>query len=235
MIGVFDSGVGGLVSARELAGLLPGEDIVFFADRKNAPYGTKEKDELIRLVKADIKRLSDMGAEKILIACCTASAVYPYLDPLEREISLPIIRPAVSAALAVSDRLAVISTLYTRRSHAFEREARRRSPTASVTEIAVQELVRMVECGARDGALSRECGELLDRLCGELIPPNTGALILGCTHFSHLEGELGKRLPGVKIISPAKEGARELAGLIKSKNQMDKNGRRSFISAVGNK
>ena len=232
MIGVFDSGVGGLVSARELARLLPCEDILFFADRKNAPYGTKEKDELIRLVKADIKRLSDRGAEKILIACCTASTVYPYLDAAEQKISVPIILPAVRAALAVSDEVAVISTLYTKRSHAFLREARRLSPTASVSELAVQELVGMVEGGARDGSVSRECCELLDRLCSELIPRSAGALILGCTHFSHLERELEARLPGVRIISPAIEGARELAQAF-SNEKNNSRGRLIFTSAKG--
>ena len=73
MLGVFDSGVGGLAALRELRRLLPFEDMIYLADKENAPYGTKTEDELVALVREDVKRLRELGAEKILMACCTAS------------------------------------------------------------------------------------------------------------------------------------------------------------------
>ena len=57
MIGIFDSGAGGITAIKELRSRFPSVDICFFADRKNAPYGTKTKKELIKLVKADILKL----------------------------------------------------------------------------------------------------------------------------------------------------------------------------------
>ena len=84
MIGIFDSGVGGLNAFYEVRRGLPYADIAYLADRANAPYGTKPKDELISLVKNDIKRLRELGCRLILIACCTASTVYPELSDDEK-------------------------------------------------------------------------------------------------------------------------------------------------------
>lgn len=228
MIGIFDSGVGGLVSANEVARLLPKEDVIFLADRENAPYGTKTKDELIKLVRADIKRLQDFGAEKILIACCTASTLYQSLTPDERKITVPIIAPAIEAALACTKNISVISTVYTKNSHAFRDEAYRRDRSAHVSEFALQELVGMVEGGCRDGYITKECAELLDSFTREAMPKDTEALILGCTHFSHLELEIAKRIPGVKIISPAKEGAKRVAEYYRKRTKSEGRGRLIF-------
>ena len=118
MIGIFDSGVGGLSAYRELRLLLPRCDIIYLADRRNAPYGTKTKDELIKLVKHDILQLKNMGAEKILVACCTASTVVPHLDFEERRCVLPIIFPAARVAARLA-RVTVIATEHTARSSAF--------------------------------------------------------------------------------------------------------------------
>lgn len=210
MTGVFDSGVGGLAAYRELRLLLPCEDIIYLADRKNAPYGTKTKDELIALTKKDIKRLVEMGAERILIACCTASTVWCELDECERTISTPIITPA-SRVAARGERIAVIATEHTVRSSAFGREIRRVSPTAKIFEQAEQRLVALVEGGCRDGRLSSECLGELERITEWVTDVRADTLVLGCTHFSHLEATLGRMLPDIRIVSPAREGALALA------------------------
>ena len=208
MIGIFDSGVGGLTALYEMRQALARADIVYLADRKNAPYGTKTKEELIRLVTEDIRRLAERGAEKILIACCTASAVWGELPTRERENTVPIIRPAARAAAESARRgVAVIATEATVRLGAFSLEVARINPAIPVNEIAAQELVALVEGGCRDGRVSEKD---LSVLCGVSDKiRNTGAdtLILGCTHFSHLERTLAS-LTGMQTVSPAREGAR---------------------------
>ena len=80
MIGVFDSGIGGLTAINEIRKLNPKADICFFADKENAPYGTKTRTELLGLVKADIEKLAKatipfyivMGLLLIIIAFCPA-------------------------------------------------------------------------------------------------------------------------------------------------------------------
>ena len=108
----------------------------------------------------------------------------------------------------------MIATEHTAKGGFFSREIERLSDSL-VFEFPRQRLVALIEGGCRDGSINRECrGELL-KIKNEIKEVKAEALILGCTHFSHLEGELRAILPGVKIISPAREGARELVRLIK--------------------
>ena len=218
MIGVFDSGVGGICAFREVRRLLPREDIIYLADRKNAPYGTKTKDEIISLTGANIKRLRAMGCERVLIACCTASTVYEELDSEEIKIAMPIIAPAVKLAVEGGRRIAVIATEHTAKCGSFGRETKKISD-CTVYEFAEQNLVRLVEGGCRDGRINAECATELSRICDEVRLADADTLILGCTHFSHLERELARRLPDVRIISPAREGARELVRTIKMRHR----------------
>ena len=136
MIGVFDSGVGGLCAYRQVRMMLPREDMIYLADRRNSPYGTKTPEEIIHLTKKNIKRLRERGADKILIACCSASSIYGMLDTEEQEISTPIITPAVKAALGYK-KIAVIATRHTALSGAFGKEIRGLCD-ADVTEMPEQ-------------------------------------------------------------------------------------------------
>ena len=213
MIGIFDSGVGGICAFRQVRRLMPRADIVYLADRKNAPYGTKTRDEIIALTKADIKRLKAFGADKILIACCTASSVYDLLSEEEKEISLPIIRPAAAKAAKEGKRIAVIATERTVLSGVFEKEIGTLTD-APIIQLAEQNLVALVEGGCRDGRINSECKGEIERISRITRGFGADILILGCTHFSHLEGELQKRC-GIKTVSPAREGARALVKMIK--------------------
>ena len=198
----------------EVRRLLPLEDIIYLADKKNAPYGTKSKEELIELTKKDIKRLCELGADTILIACCTASTVHSCLDGREREISLPIITPAAEVASGFNSVM-VIATKYTAESGAFSKAVSKLSETC-VLEFAEQRLVSLVEGGCRDGLINAECKSEIDRICCTAKELKAEALVLGCTHFTHLEEEFRRRLSGVRIISPAKEGAGALVKRIKA-------------------
>lgn len=209
MIGIFDSGVGGICAYRQVRELIPREDIVYLADRRNAPYGTKTKDEILSFTKKNIKILRNMGARAVLIACCSASSIYHLLDPSEREISTPIITPAAALAAKGGRRIAVIATRHTVREGAFGREIGGFSD-AWVIEMAEQELVSLVERGNRDGRVDPECRDCLSGIARRVREADADTLILGCTHFSHLEGEIGRLLPEVNIISPARVGAIEM-------------------------
>ena len=103
MIGVFDSGVGGFLAVRHLRALLPRADILCLADRKNAPYGTKERKEIINFAERNIERLFKLGANRILIACCTASSAHRALTQRAQDISVPIIRPTAERAVELTD------------------------------------------------------------------------------------------------------------------------------------
>lgn len=204
MIGVFDSGRGGLAALGEIRRALPHADVVYLADRKNAPYGTKSRGELIRLVSRDIERLMQIGAQKILIACCTASTVYPYLDEKYRRVSVPIINPTARLAARKSGGcVTVFATRATVASGAFSEELHSFVPSLSVKEIEAQGLVSLVESHARETAVSAE----VKRLIG-LMPDGCDTVVLGCTHFSFAKkifsGLLGKE---ISVIDSAAVGA----------------------------
>ena len=212
MIGVFDSGVGGLTALFELRRLLPHTDMIYLADREHAPYGTKSEDEILALSESCIERLVGAGAEKILIACCTASTLHSRLTDRARRITTPIILPAARAAKKKSrGKIAVIATEATVRSHAFRR-AILDEVRCEVAEYATQERVSMVEGGASDRKpLTLGERSTLSRLLAPIKASRADTLILGCTHFPHLQGHIAAMLPGVNLISPSREGALEIA------------------------
>lgn len=216
MIGIFDSGVGGICAYNRVRELMPYEDIVYIADRKNAPYGTKSEEEIKKLTEKNIEILRTLGASEVLIACCSASSVYHLLSEEARAIATPIIRPAVLEAVG-GRRIAVIATRHTATSGAFSRECARVSD-AVVFEFDEQALVTLVEAGNRDGHITPLCRDYLRGVADRVSEASADTLILGCTHFSHLEGEIGRLLPKVKIISPARVGAEEIVRKINSRS-----------------
>ncbi len=209
MIGVFDSGAGGALTVGLLRKLSPLTDIAFLADRKNAPYGTRSEDEVASLAKRSIARLRALGAERILIACCTASSVYERLGDCERAVSLPIIEPtaARAARLSKSGRIGVLATERTVKSRAFSRAILRHLPSAFVTEIPASPLVPLIEGGMRDGNITEDRYGLLLGLLSPFMKERTDTLVLGCTHFPYIMETVARLLPSVEIISSAHEGA----------------------------
>ena len=212
MIGVFDSGSGGLTAISEIRKLAPNADICFFADRKNAPYGTKTKGELIRLVKTDIKILERCKVDKILMACCTASTVYPCLPKNMRRIAVPIIEPTAREAARVtkSGKVGVIATDATVASGAFTSELGRYKSVLSVREIRAQKLVALIEGGVTDSTITKSGRRELLRILSPLFEEDIDTLILGCTHFPHLEEEIARCFPSLKIVNPSREGAKKI-------------------------
>ena len=217
MIGIFDSGSGGLATLSELRRLRKREGIIFFPDRDNAPYGTRTPSEIRSLTEAGIDKLVGLGARRVLIACCTASTVYSSLSDRARSLSVPIIAPtAALARQAVADgKIGVIATDATVTSHAFAKHLH----GCEVLEISAQRLVREIEDGARDGEITPELSEYLDTLLTPAVKFGIDALILGCTHFPLLEGEIRRslsRLTDKKIttVSSAYAGALALSEVL---------------------
>ena len=212
MIGVFDSGMGALSAISEIRKLAPQENVCYYCDRKNAPYGTKSKSELISLIERDVEILRNNGADKILMACCTASTVYDYLKEDTRRVCTPILLPTARRAsqLTKNGRVGVIATHATVRSKAFSRLLYSYPGVEFVIEKEAQMLVSLVEGGARDENITREEKGVISGILSRFDGENIDTLILGCTHFPFLEGEISRLLPEVKTVSPSREGAIEI-------------------------
>ena len=123
IIGVFDSGFGGLTVLRELLQHLPAADFLYLGDTAHLPYGSKSQASVTRFTAAAIRMLVDRGADLVVIACNTASALA--LPSLEQESLVPLIgvigpgAQAAAAIVAAGSTALVLATEATVASHAY--------------------------------------------------------------------------------------------------------------------
>lgn len=209
-IGIFDSGLGGLTAVKALAELLPAENLIYFGDSANAPYGTRPREELVGLAKANARFLSGFDCKAILVACGTVSsnameslrAAFPE-TPFFGVIEAPCRR---AAALTKTKRVAVIATEATVRSGAFARELSSQDGDIQVFSDACQSLVPLAEQGCfGGGAPARKAVEA--ELAG-VKRWGPDVLLLACTHFPLFESEISAFLgPEVRLLSVGAEAA----------------------------
>ena len=223
-IGVFDSGLGGLTAAKTLEALLPGENLIYFGDSRNAPYGTRSKPELLALATANAAFLRSFDCKAILIACGTVSS--NVIGPLgERFPGLPlfgVIDAACDAASAIAPagRIAVAATEATVRSGAFERALRARCPAAELFSKPCQSLVTMAE----QGHFSAGDPLAVAAVEEELAPIRAwrpDVLLLACTHFPLFREAIAAYMgPATALLSVGEETAGALAAALKERGAL---------------
>jgi len=202
MLGLFDSGLGGLTVLRAVRARLPNEDIVFLADQAHVPYGDRREENLVDLLHANIAWLEAAGADAIVMACNTSCAIAQRHGwPASSVRVLDLIE---SAALAVTRRgfrrVAVVATAATVRTGAYGRLLRAQAPGMQVTEIAAPALVPLVEAGEIESERARRA---VAAVC-EGVAADCEAVVLACTHFPVLDAHFAAALgPKVARIDPA--------------------------------
>ncbi len=204
MIGVFDSGFGGLVVLREFLRLLPQYDYLYLGDNARIPYGTRSDRVVVRFTEQAVDFLFRLGCHLIILACHTASAkalrtiqqrYLPVHYPRYRVLGVTI--PTVEEALARSrrKRIGVIATEGTVASRSFELELRKLEPAVEVVQQACPLLVPLIEAGEQDW---EGTALILERYLQPLKKAEVDTLILGCTHYSILSGQI-KALMGDEV------------------------------------
>ncbi len=211
-IGIFDSGVGGLTVAEEIMRQLPDEKIVYFGDTARVPYGSKSKDTIIKFSGQIIRYLKTWDVKAIVVACNTASALA--LAEVQKELDIPIvgvIEPGAKVAAEISGngRIGIIGTEGTINSHIHTKLIKAMKPEYEVTEKACPLFVPLVEEGFfLDTNVAYEiAGQYLEVMKEK----DVDTLILGCTHYPFLRETIKNIMgPGVSLVNPAYETAREL-------------------------
>lgn len=210
MIGVLDSGVGGLSVLSEIRTALPRADLLYVADRARSPYGTKSLAE-VEAISIDVAEwLLDRGATCLVVACNTASAAA--LESLrDRYPAVPIVgmEPAVKPAALASrtGKVAVFATAATFQGRLFASVVDRFAEGVEVFTRACPEWVELVESGLVDGPRVEAAVEgALD----PVITRNADVIVLACTHFSFLR-PLIERLSGIEVVDPAAAVAAQTA------------------------
>ena len=214
MIGIFDSGLGGLTALKELRELCPECDIVYFGDTGRVPYGTRSREILYRYADEDIRLLLSKGADRILAACGTVSSVaLPVLEGNYGTKISGVVKPAAKEAVAATKnkKIGVIGTGATISSGAFARQIKNLDADIEVMEVACPLFVPLVE----NGFIGEDC-EITHLAVKEYLSSirdfGADTLILGCTHFpiisSHIRAFLGE---GVTLVNSGSAAARELS------------------------
>lgn len=258
MIGVFDSGFGGLTVHHALVRALPEHDFVYLGDNRNAPYGARSPIEVLNLTCASVERLFVEGCTLVILACNTASVValrwiqQQWLparhghDQIRRNV-IGVVVPTIEAATGIGwteeaganpvkrefGTVAVFATSRTVETACYPLEIRKRAPHMNVVQQACPELAGAIEAGAaRDrlrAMVEGYVGDLLSRLGAA-----PDSVILGCTHYPLVADLFSHALPaGVRMISQPEATATSLKVYLERHPEYDgaRGGQRKFLSS----
>lgn len=224
VIGVLDSGVGGLTVASEIIRQLPKESIYYIGDNKRCPYGPRSVEEVQSFVFEMVEFLKQFPLKALVVACNTAAAAA--LTALQEVLSIPVIgviHPGARAAIKVTkkEKIGVIGTVGTIKSNMYEKALHELDTYLEVYSHACPTLATVVENHLEDTAyVTQQVKQALLPLTKEDID----TLILGCTHYPLLESYIKKELgEDVTIISSAEETAIELSTILQHKGILSDN------------
>ncbi|MFC1599613.1 glutamate racemase [Patescibacteria group bacterium] len=206
MIALFDSGFGGLTVLKPLIKKLPQYDYLYLGDNARTPYGTRSQETVIRYSEQAVEHLFDQGAELIITACNTVSALA--LRHLQQKYKdrkiLGVIRPLVEQAAesTKSKRIGVVGTRGTINSNSYNEELAKLDPKIKVYSQACPLLVPFIEEGWHN---KPEALKILKTYLRPLKSKNTDTLILGCTHYPLMHKYFAKYMgKNVKVPEPGK-------------------------------
>ena len=229
-IGVFDSGVGGLTILKSVMKRLPQYTYVYLGDTAHAPYGDRSQKEVLQFAKEAIDFLFSKNCELVLFACNTVSAealrsiqtTYLHKRYGKEKRVLGVIVPTleVVAENQKHTRVGIIATRATVNSGRFLTELKKIAPKIKIFQQAAPLLVPMIERGEQG---SVEMKKVLRQYLEPLMKKKIDTLVLGCTHYGHIEREI-KRIVGkrVKVISEGPIIAKKLADYLKRHAEMER-------------
>ena len=221
-IGVFDSGLGGLVVTKAFINALPEYDYVYYGDTEHLPYGEKTSGQILSYTIETIKFLISQNCGLIIIACNTATSIalrylqQRFIPSFAPDVKvLGVVIPTVEEALLDNaQKVGVVATNATVRSHIYEQELHKIKPDLEVREIAAPELVPFIEADnfveAKKSAI--EYAKKFE---------DVDSLILGCTHYPLLKEYFREALPKVRIISQDELMGAKLADYLRRHIEID--------------
>lgn len=205
-IAIFDSGIGGLSVLTEVRRILPHEKIIYLADKKRHPFGTRSENEIERITKEIINFLISKNVKLIVIACNTASTAK--LDDLKKEYKIPIIgmiEPEVVSQYIKKFKANVVGLIGTRatvRSRSYDNVIKKLSSEVGLYSKNCSYLIPFIEGGEIEDYNFKE---KLVRCLTPFLKLEIKDLILGCTHFSFIIKKIKDFFGnGIKVIDPSK-------------------------------
>ncbi len=214
MIGVFDSGVGGLTVAKKIIEHLPNRSILYLGDTARVPYGNRSKDIIVRYSLECVDFLVSHGVKCVVVACNTASAIA--MSTLQEAFSIPILGVIEAGSkMAVentkSKKVGVIGTRRTIESNAYKNTICSIDSSIDVVQKETPLLVPLVE----ENFYYHKATEMVIKEYLSAFVENIDTLILGCTHYPVLYKTISDMYPHLGVIDPAVEVALDLKKQLK--------------------
>lgn len=224
MIGLFDSGVGGLTVVKELIARLPQYDVVYFGDTARLPYGNKSEETIIKYSLEDAQFLFDEGAKIIIIACHTASAIAAEqlrAKAGERVPIFDVVLPALEKAIGMTKnkKIGLIGTQATVTSGTYEKMAQKMDPTVKIFSKACPLFVPLIE----EGHANRpETKRMVRFYLKKIKDYGIDTLIVGCTHYPLIQKQIADFMgQKVKLVNPGKEVIERLAAYLEQNKDVE--------------
>jgi glutamate racemase len=244
MLGIFDSGFGGLTVLRPIHEKLPRLSTVYLGDNARAPYGVRTQEEIYQFTLEGVRFLFDLNCQLVVLACNTASAqalrriqneVLPMEYPDRRVLG--VIRPASEYLSARGDHVGIFATPATVESNAYVHELKKLNPNIEVTQVACPGLTNLIEAGHHTG---ENCNQLVKHFTDELFTkaPKTEKILLGCTHYPLVQSLFETHTPKeVQVYSQGAIVADTLDTYLERhpdiKNRLDWTGQRHYFTTNG--
>lgn len=219
MIGVFDSGIGGLSVLEELEKVLPNEDFYYYGDSINNPYGEKSDQELLEITSHIVDVLKEKGAKIIVIACNTATTrVMKKLREKYPEMIFVGTVPAIKVACDHDSKntlvMATEATTHSLRTAELIRDNKRKDQN-----------IYLVSCPGLANAIETKNEEKIKNILQETFLPykdkNIDTIVLGCTHYPFIKKEILEGMPGVKLVDGSHGVSMETKRQLTENNLLD--------------
>lgn len=216
IVGVFDSGIGGLSVLRELEKILPNEDFYYYGDSLNNPYGEKSDEELFEITSGVVDYLVNKGCRVIVIACNTATTrCMKYLREKYKDIifvgTVPAIKVACDRDFKNTLVMATPATIESERTMELIRDNIRKDQ--NIYLVACPGLANAIEDNDQE-----KIKEILKDTFREYKDKKIDSIVLGCTHYPFIKEDILKEMPGVILL----DGSRGVA--MEVKRQLENNG-----------
>jgi len=220
-IGILDSGVGGLSVLRHIQALMPNENLIYFADQANIPYGPRPPAEIRRFSEEITRFLLRKGSKVIVVACNTASgAALEHLRSAFPDMSFVGMEPAVKPGVYQSrqGKIGILATAGTFGSRRYANLMARYAWGVVAFEDPCLGLVEQIEAGKLS---TQETDRILRDALAPMLNAGVDTLVLGCTHYPFVLPSI-RRLagPGVNVIDPAPAVALQVQRVLRQQHYL---------------
>lgn len=241
MLGVFDSGFGGLTVLKPIHQRLPSLSTMYLGDNARAPYGVRSQEEIFQFTLEGVRFLFEQGCPLVILACNTASAqalrriqqeVLPTEFPDRRVLG--VVRPAAEYLAKHATRVGLFATPATVESAAYVHELCHLNPAIKVTQVACPWLADLVETGKQN---SKEADVIVDGCVKRLLAADDQIqeVLLACTHYPLVETLFRVYLPQtIHVLSQGEIVAASLESYLTRHPELDeqlqKTGERKYFT-----